>query len=60
MGAGEARQVSGNFEDCKECVKINQWEQNNISDVSGAIRAMGITAYSGAKYIWGATIQVLS
>ena len=31
-----------------------------FSDVSGAIHVMGITAYSGASYIWGATIQVLS
>ena len=58
MGTGEARRW--NFEDCKECININKWKQDNISDVSGAIHVMRITAYSGATYIWGATTQVLS
>ena len=39
---------------------MNQRKKITFSDVSGAIHVMGISAYSGATYIWGATIQVLS
>ena len=60
MNGGSSITARWNFEDYREYINTKQWKQFNISDVSGAIHVMGITTYSRATYIRGATIPILS